>query len=184
LFTYLQIFWGLYKMEGSSWTPGKREANYSYAERVFDGAAAMWLRRSAEEAPEVGTYDYNNVSNVEAFDGGATDMNAFTSQWTTTLYGEQIASKGQTSEVAQVDVDTLLNDAWFCVLIEDMGKMRTLLERARQAGIAYPADHPIQNMFGESTLWSRITDSELKLPGMARDNALQLLAAYHMPERR
>jgi hypothetical protein len=69
-------------------------------------------------------------------------------------------------------------------LIEDMGKMRTLLERARQAGIPYPADHPIQNMFGESTLWSRITDTELKLPGMARDNALQLLAAYHMHDRR
>jgi len=164
---------------GNNWNPGKKEANYSYSDRVFDGAAAMWLRRSAEEAPEVGTYDYSNVNEVAAFDGGATDMNEFNSQWTTTLYGEQITSKGQASQNASVDIETLLNDAWFCVMLGDIGKLQSLLERARAGGLAFPADHTMHNMFGESTLWSRINDPELRLTGVNKDQVIHILRGYH-----
>lgn len=162
----------------ADWNPGKRDANYAYSDRTFDGAAAMWLRRSAEEAPEVGTYNYDNVD-VQAYDGGATDMNEFTSQWSTTLFGEQMKSKGQTSGMAAVDIDTLLNDVWFCVMIEDHAKMTTLLERARLAGIPYPADYTLSNMFGQSTLWSRIHDTEFKIPGAGRDTVIRILTPYH-----
>ena len=160
-------------------TRGKREANYAYSERAFDGAEAMWLNKSAIEAPEVANYNYDDVNQIEAYGADVTDMNDFTNQWSTTLYGEQIASKGQKSGNASVDIDTLLNDAWFCVLVGDIGKMTGLLERARVAGIPYPADHTLKNMFGSTTLWERINDSEFKIPGGDRENARRTLAAYH-----
>lgn len=163
----------------NNWNPGKREANYSVSDRTFDGAAAMWLRRSAEEAPEVGTYDYNNVE-IQAYDGGATELSDFNSQWTTTLYGEQISTKGQKSDAASVNLDTLLNDAWFCIMIDDHGKLTSLLERARVMGIPYPADYTLKNMFGESTLWSRIHDNEFKMSGGSRDAAIRILSQYHL----
>jgi hypothetical protein len=156
----------------------KRDANYAFNERTFDGAAAMWLRKSAEEAPEVGTYDYDKVD-FQAYDGGATDLNEFTSQWTTTLYGDQLTSKGQKSDIATVDIDTLLNDVWFCVMIEDSQKMVSLLERARIAGFQYPADYQIKNMFGVSTLWSRIHDPDFKISGGSRDSAVRIFSSYH-----
>lgn len=160
----------------ADWNPGKREANYSVNDRAFDGASAMWARKSAEEAPEVGTYDYNNVQ-FEAYDGGATDLADFNNQWTTTLYGDKSHSKAD--EAASVSLDTLLNDAWFSVMIDDHGKLSTLLERARIMGIPYPADYPIKNMFGESTLWTRINDSEFKISGGTRDAASRILSVYH-----
>lgn len=160
----------------ADWNPGKREANYSYSDRTFDGAAAMWLRKSATEAPEVGTYDYSQVQ-FEAYDGGATELSDFNSQWTTTLYGDKASSKS--SETASVNLDTLLNDAWFSIMIDDQSKLSTLLERARIMGVPYPADHPIKNMFGESTLWTRIHDSEFKISGGTRDNAIRIMSAYH-----
>jgi hypothetical protein len=156
----------------------KRESNYNVSDRIFDGAASMWLRKSAEEAPEVGTYDYGNVGQVEAY-GSATDLNEFNSQWSTSLYGDQISSKAGKSDVAQLDTDTLLNDAWFCVMIDDTAKIVQILERLRAAGIQYPADFPMKNMFGESSLWSRINDSEFKVPGGQRDNVIRMLTPYH-----
>jgi hypothetical protein len=162
----------------ADWNPGKREANYSYSDRTFDGASAMWLRKSAEEAPEVGTYDYNQVQ-YEAYDGGATELADFNNQWTTTLYGDKAHSKA--SDAAAVSLDTLLNDAWFSVMIDDYGKLSTLLERARIMGIPYPADHPIKNMFGESTLWTRINDNDFKISGATRDQAIRIMSGYHKP---
>lgn len=159
----------------ADWNPGKREANYSFSDRAIDGAAAMWLRKSAEEAPEVGTYDYNNVE-FEAYNGG-TELADFNSQWTTTLYGDK--AHGKAAETASISIDTLLNDAWFSIMIDDAGKLTTLLERARIMGIPHPADYPIKNMFGESTLWTRIHDSEFKISGGTRDNAIRILSAYH-----
>jgi hypothetical protein len=164
----------------ADWNPGKKDANYSYNERTFDGAAAMWLRRSAEEAPEVGTYNYDNVQEVESYGADATDMNDFSSQWSTTLYGEQLSSKGQKSENASVHLDTLLNDAWFCIMIGDIGKLTSLLERARLMGIPYPSDHKLKNMFGETTLWERIHDTEFKISGGDRDNVIRILSNYHV----
>lgn len=161
----------------ADWNPGKKDANYSYSDRAFDGASAMWLRKSAEEAPEVGTYDYNNVE-YEAYSGGATELADFNSQWTTTLYGEK--AHGKAAENASVNLDTLLNDAWFSIMIDDSSKLTTLLERARMMGVPYPADHPIKNMFGESTLWTRINDSEFKISGGTRDNAIRILSNYHV----
>jgi hypothetical protein len=160
----------------ADWNPGKREANYTFNDRTFDGAAAMWLRKSAEEAPEVGTYDYNNVQ-FEAYDGGATELADFNNQWTTTFYGDK--AHGKATDVAFVSIDTLLNDAWFAIMIEDVGKLTTLLERAKIMGYQYPADFPIKNMFGESTLWTRIHDSEFKISGGVRDNATRILSNYH-----
>lgn len=160
----------------ADWNPGKREANYSYSERTFDGAAAMWLRKSAEEAPEVGTYDYSQVQ-FEAYDGSATELADFNNQWTTTLYGEKAHNKS--SDFASINVDTLLNDAWFSIMIDDTSKLVHLLERARMAGFPFPADYPIKNMFGETTLWSRIHDSEFKISGGTRDNAIRILSSYH-----
>ncbi len=164
----------------TDWNPGKREANYSYNDRAFDGASAMWLRKSAEEAPEVGTYDYNQVE-FEAYNGGATDLADFNNQWTTTLYGDK--AHGKASESAAINIDTLLNDAWFSIMIDDTAKLTMLLERARVAGVSYPADHPIKNMFGESTLWSRINDNDFKISGGTRDNAVRILSNYHLRDR-
>ncbi len=164
----------------ADWNPGKREANYSYNDRSFDGASAMWLRKSAEEAPEVGTYDYGQVE-FEAYNGSATDLADFNNQWTTTLYGDKAHSKA--GEAASVNLDTLLNDAWFSIMIDDTAKLTTLMERARLMGISYPADHPIKNMFGESTLWTRINDSEFKISGGTRDNAVRILMGYHLRDR-
>jgi hypothetical protein len=162
----------------TEWNPGKRDANYSYSERNFDGASAMWLKKSQDEAPEVGVYDYNNVE-IQAYDNGATSMEDFSSQWSTTLYGENINTKGQTSGQASVNVDTLLNDVWFCVMIDDYSKMTALLERARIMGIEFPADYPMKNMFGESTLWQRINDRDFKISGATRDRATEIFRRYH-----
>lgn len=163
----------------ADWNPGKREANYSYSDRNFDGASAMWLKKSQDEAPEVGVYDYNNVE-IQAYDNGATSMDDFSSQWSTTLYGDNITQKnGPASAQASVNVDVLLNDIWFCVMIDDYSKMTTLLERARIMGIEFPADYPMKNMFGESTLWQRINDSEFKISGATRDRATEIFRRYH-----
>jgi hypothetical protein len=162
----------------ADWNPSKRDANYLFAERNFDGASAMWLKKSQDEAPEVGIYDYNNVE-IQAYDNGATSMEDFSSQWTTTLFGDNINTKDKTSERATVDINTLLNDVWFCVMIDDYSKMTNLLERARIMGVHYPADYPIQNMFGSSTLWTRINDSEFKISGATRDKAINILRNYH-----
>jgi hypothetical protein len=162
----------------ADWNPGKRDANYSYSERNFDGAAAMWLKKSRDEAPEVSVYDYNNVE-IQGYDNGATSMEDFSSQWSTTLYGENINTKDRNSGPASVNVDTLLNDVWFCVMIDDYSKMTALLERARIMGIEYPSDYPMKNMFGESTLWQRINDSEFKISGATRDRATEIFRRYH-----
>jgi hypothetical protein len=154
----------------------KRDANYAFNERTFDGASAMWLRKSAEEAPEVGNYNYDNVE-FQAYDGGATELNDFTSQWTTTLYGDNLSSKDRKSEAAVVDIDTLLNDVWFCVMLEDHQKISTLLERARLAGYEFPVDTEMKNMFGVSTLWSRIHDTEFKIAN--RDPIIRIFSGYH-----
>jgi hypothetical protein len=46
-------------------------------------------------------------------------------------------------------------------------------------GIEFPADQPMKNMFGESTLWERINDSEFKISGATRDRATQIFRRYH-----
>jgi hypothetical protein len=96
-----------------------------------------------------------------------------------TLLGEQIVGKSGKSEAAAINVDTLLNDVWFSVMIGDNGKMVSLLERARMMGIEYPADFVMKNMFGDSTLWSRIHDSEFKISGGVRDSAIRMMTPYH-----
>jgi len=158
---------------------GKREANYSASDRIFDGAASMWLRKSAEEAPEVGTYNYDNVGEVEGWGAGTTDLTDFNSQWSSTLFGEQISTKHGKSEQAKVDIDTLLNDVWFCIITEDTGKAQALLERARFQGVEHPADYPMKNMFGDSSLWIRVHDQDFKIPGGTRDTMIRMLAGYH-----
>jgi hypothetical protein len=57
--------------------------------------------------------------------------------------------------------------------------MTALLERARSMGIEYPADYPMKNMFGETTLWQRINDSEFKISGGTRDKATEIFRRYH-----
>jgi hypothetical protein len=45
--------------------------------------------------------------------------------------------------------------------------------------IQYPADHPFTNMFGTTTLWEKINDMELKIPGKTRDDAIRLFRMFH-----
>jgi hypothetical protein len=157
----------------------EKDVNYAYTDRTFDGVSSMWLRKSAEEAPEVGTYNYDEVNQIEGWGAESTDLNDFNSQWTSTLFGENIISKEKKSDQAEVAIDTLLNDIWFSILTEDTQKVGTLLERIRIAGIQYPADYPMKNLFGETSLWSRINDREYKVNPGVRDSMISILYSYH-----
>jgi hypothetical protein len=156
----------------------KRSTPYSVSDRTFDGAASMWLRKSQDEAPEVANYNYDDVA-VQGYEGSVTELADFNAQWSTSLFGETITSKGAKSEAATLDADTLMNDAWFCILVGDVGKLGGLLERARIAGLEFPADYPMKNMFGVSSLWSRVQDSDFKIPPGSRDEAVRVLVHYH-----
>jgi hypothetical protein len=146
-----------------------------YMDRSFNGTENMISRASAKEAPDVAIYDYNNVGNVECLESMTTSFDMIgVDQQSTSLYG-QIG----TERKAIYNSDTLLNDAWFCVISDDGGKLYNILNTLKQKGIHYPADHPFTNMFGTTTLWEKINDMELNIPGKVREDTRRLFSMFH-----
>jgi hypothetical protein len=69
-----------------------------------------------------------------------------------------------------------LNDAWFCIMTDDGGKLYGILNTLKGMGIQGPADHPFETMFGKSTLWERVNDDFYKIT--KRGDAIQLLSKF------
>jgi len=148
-----------------------------YMERSFEGGQVMAARKSAQEAPEVANYNYDTVGNVVGLDSMTTDFDMLgQDQLSTSLYGHVGKERKPT-----YDPSVLLNDAWFCVMTDDGGKLYGILNTLREMGIAYPADHPFETMFGKSTLWERVNDGEYKI--QKRGDALELLKKFKEPPK-
>ena len=143
-----------------------------YMERSFEGGQVMAARKSAQEAPEVANYNYDAVGNVVGLDSMVTDFAMLgQDQLSTSLYGHVGKERKPT-----YDPTVLLNDAWFCVMTDDGGKLYGILNTLREMGIAYPADHPFETMFGKSTLWERVNDGDYKI--QKRGDAVELLKKF------
>jgi hypothetical protein len=97
-------------------------------------------------------------------------------QASTSLYGHVGKERKPT-----YDPGVLLNDAWFCVMTDDGGKLYGILNTLREMGIAYPADHPFETMFGKSTLWERVNDGDYKI--QKRGDAVELLKKFKEPPK-
>jgi len=149
----------------------------TYSDRSFDGAQSMLARKSAEEAPEVASYNYDNVGTFAGLDGISTDFDALNrSQLSTSMYGHV------GKEAPKYDPTVLLNDAWFCIVGDDGSKLYQILTTLQKAGVPYPADYKYETMFGETSLWERINDDELfKVPSKNRGDARTLLARFRSP---
>lgn len=145
-----------------------------FMDRSFNGTQSMIARASQAEAPEVSTYDYGNVGTFDNYGGIDFDLIG-RDQHSTSLYGP-VDKKTN----VKYDVDTLLNDAWFCVLSDDGSKLYGILNTLKSLGIPYPADHPFTNYFGTTTLWEKINDDELKVPPKIRDEARKLFRMFHL----
>lgn len=159
-----------------SWTPPPRTGTtvHNVADRSLDGAVATSLYKSREQAPEVGSYDYDQV-NVMGYEGQATEMGEFTSQWTSTLFGGIGSNAMMPSEVP---LDTLLTDAMVCIRIDDGIRLKSILDQLKAMGYPYPADIEFGEMF-KGTLWGKTSDPEFQISEEQRDNALQLLSYFH-----
>lgn len=145
-----------------------------YQERSYEGGQSMWARKSAEEAPEVSTYDYENVGNFAGLEDMSTDFGLLgQDQASTSLYGHVGKDRKPTYDPA-----VLLNDAWFCIMTDDGGKLYGILNTLTSMGIQHPADYPFETMFGKSTLWERVNDNEYKIPSGKRNDAIQLLTKF------
>ena len=119
-------------------------------------------------------YDYNSVE-VQGHDGAFTDMDAFQSQWTSTLFG------GVASNVAMphVPIDVLLEDALICIRIDDGVRLLQILESMRDDhGIPHPADVEFGEMF-RGTLWGRVHDPDFKISDELREVTIELLTHFH-----
>ena len=142
-------------------------------DRKLTGVTATSLYKSREEAPEVGTYNYDAV-NVVAYEGGTTDLNDFNSEWSTTLFGG-VGSNVQMPDVAE---EVLLNDALICIRIDDGVRLLTILETLQQMGHPHPADIEFGEMF-TGTLWGRASDPEFQISEAHRETTLDLLSYFH-----
>jgi hypothetical protein len=141
-------------------------------ERSFEGGQRMMARKSAEEAPEVSSYNYDSVGNVVGLESMTMDFAELgQDQFSTSLYGHVGKERKPT-----YDPGVLLNDAWFCVMTDDGGKLYGILNTLREMGIAYPADHPFETMYGKATLWEKVNDSEYKI--QKRHEAVELLKKF------
>ena len=146
-----------------------------YMDRSFTGAQVMLSRKSAEEAPTVSEYDYANVGTFQMMEGMTTDFDLLgRNQLTTSMYGHVGKEK------PTYDPTVLLNDAWFCILTDDGGKLYTILNMMKNdMGIERPASYPYETMFGKTTLIEKIRDAEFKIPHGKRQDALALLARFN-----
>jgi hypothetical protein len=142
-------------------------------DRKLTGVTATTLYKSREEAPEVGTYNYDAVD-VVAYDGGSTDLNSFTNQWTSTLFGGVVSNV----QMPDVDEEVLLNDAMICIRIDDGVRLLRSLETLKGMGHPFPADIEFGEMF-KGTLWSRASDPEFQIPEEHRETTLELLSYFH-----
>jgi hypothetical protein len=146
-------------------------------ERSFEGGQRMMARKSAEEAPEVSSYNYDSVGNVVGLESMTMDFAELgNDQFSTSLYGHVGKERKPT-----YDPGVLLNDAWFCVMTDDGGKLYGILNTLREMGIAYPADHPFETMYGKATLWEKVNDSEYKI--QKRHEAVELLKKFKEPPK-
>ena len=155
--------------------PSKPHVPPPYMDRSFTGAQIMLSRKSAEEAPEVNAYDYGMVGHVQNLDYMTTDFDLLNhSSLSTSMYGHVGKEK------PRYDPTTLLNDAWFCVVTDDGGKLYNILTTLRnELGTKSPATHKYSTMFGETSLWEKIHDTEFKIPHSKRQDAKTLLAKFH-----
>ena len=151
----------------------KKTTVHDPGDRSFTGATASSLYKSREAAPEVGTYDYNLVD-VVAYEGSATNMNEFNSQWTSTLFGGVVSN----AQMPEVDTETLLNDAMICIRIDDGTRLLSILNTLKGMGHSYPADIEYGYMF-QGTLWGRATDPEFQISEEHREATLELLSYFH-----
>jgi hypothetical protein len=63
---------------------------------------------------------------------------------------------------------------------DDGSKLYTILTMLRnELGVARPATHKYSTMFGETSLWEKIHDTEFKIPHSKRQDAITLLAKFH-----
>lgn len=148
-----------------------------YMERSFEGGQLMMARKSAEEAPEVSNYDYDNVGNVVGLDSMSTDFCLLgQDQASTSLYGHVGKERKPT-----YDTSVLLNDAWFCIMTDDGGKLYGILNTLREMGIQSPADYQFETMYGKTSLWERVNDDDYKIPYSKRQEAIQLLTKFKAP---
>jgi len=154
--------------------PHKPHVPPPYMDRSFTGAQVMLSRKSAEEAPTVSEYDYGNVGTFHMLEGMTTDFDLLgRTQMMTSIYGHVGKEK------PTYDPTTLLNDAWFCVMTDDGGKLYTILTMLKNdLGIERPASYRYETMFGSTTLMEKITDSELKIPHGKRQDAMTLLRRF------
>lgn len=144
-----------------------------YMDRSFTGSQAMWARKSVEEAPEVSNYDYGNVGTFEGLDSMTTDFGLLgQDQHSTSIYGHVGKEK-----VPTYDTNVLLNDAFFCIITDDGGKLYEILTTLQRMGIRNPADHPYTTMFGSTCLWEKVHDDDIKIP--KRYEAVELLKKFH-----
>lgn len=145
-----------------------------YLERSFEGGQRMMARKSAEEAPEVSTYNYEDVGNVMGLESMSTDFCLLgQDQASTSLYGHVGKERKPT-----YDPTVLLNDAWFCVMTDDGGKLYGILNTLKEMGVKAPADHPFETMYGKTSLWERVNDEDYKIPHSKRQEAIQLLQKF------
>jgi hypothetical protein len=146
-------------------------------ERSFEGGQRMVARKSAEEAPEVANYNYDSVDNVVGLESMTTDFSFLgQDQLSTSLYGHVGKERKPT-----YDPSVLLNDAWFCVMTDDGGKLYGILNTLREMGVKYPADHPFETMYGRTTLWERVNDNDYKI--QKRYDAVELLKKFKEPPK-
>jgi len=146
-------------------------------ERSFEGGQRMVARKSAEEAPEVANYNYDAVDNVMGLESMTTDFSFLgQDQLSTSLYGHVGKERKPT-----YDPSILLNDAWFCVMTDDGGKLYGILNTLREMGVKYPADHPFETMYGKTTLWERVNDNDYKI--QKRHDAVELLKKFKEPPK-
>lgn len=152
--------------------PSKPHQPPPYMERSFEGGQRMMARKSAEEAPEVSNYNYDAVGNVVGLESMTTNFELLgQDQASTSLYGHV----GKERKLVY-DPSVLLNDAWFCIMTDDGGKLYGILNTLKGMGIQGPADHPFETMFGKSTLWERVNDDFYKIT--KRGDAIQLLSKF------
>ena len=145
-----------------------------YMDRSFEGGQRMMARRSAEEAPEVSNYNYENVGNVVGLESMTTSFELLgQDQFSTSLYGHVGKERKPV-----YDPNVLLNDAWFCIMTDDGGKLYQILNTLKEMGVQSPADYQFETMYGKTSLWERVNDDDYKIPFSKRQEAIQLLEKF------
>jgi hypothetical protein len=157
--------------------PTKPHVPPPYMERSYESGQTMSARKSALEAPEVANYNYDAVDNVVGLESMSTDFCLLgQDQLSTSLYGHVGKERKPV-----YDPNVLLNDAWFCVMTDDGGKLYGILNTLKEMGVHYPADHPFETMYGRTTLWERVNDNDYKI--QKRYDAIELLKKFKEPPK-